>query len=187
MGGSNPSYTFIEDAMRLESDMIILARRMPREVQVLRDMKYWSRAELDLWKAHILAGQRGEIPESSVFYWRVLPHRRNETPKVIEEPTRSLCPGARVQWTVNELLYADKLRLPVASRLPPEQSLWNGLPQARTSHIYAVYSVDLFQALLSLHEKDTDFCSLVKEVAQMEHQGPIHVSSITIEESTLTA
>jgi hypothetical protein len=101
MGGSNPSYTQIEEQMCREPDRGILASRMPREIRVLRNMKHWSRAELEHWKAHILAGQRGQIPESSVFAWRVLPRPRNEPPKLVEHPTRSLYPGASVQWTPN--------------------------------------------------------------------------------------
>jgi hypothetical protein len=56
---------------------------------------------------------------------------------------------------------------------------WNGLPLVRTSHTYAVYSVDLFQALSPLHEANTNLSSLVKEIAQMEHQGPIHVRNLS--------
>jgi hypothetical protein len=178
MGGSNPSYTHIEEQMHQEPDGVILTRRMPRDIPVLRDMKHWSRAELESWKAHILAGQRGQIPENNIFAWRILPRPRNEPPKLIEYPTRSLYPGASVRWTPNELLYAQKMRLPVEPPSTLRESTWNELPLARTSHVYAVYTIDLFQALLSLHEKDTALCSLVKEVAQMEQQGPIHVSIV---------
>jgi hypothetical protein len=142
-------------------------------------MKHWSRAELDHWKEHILAGQRGQIPESSVFAWRILPHPRNEEPRLVETFSRSSYSGTSVRWTPNELLYAEKMRLPPPQEITQNHSRWNGLPLARTSHIYTVYSVDLFQALLSLHEANTNLSSLVREIAQMEHQGPIHVREIS--------
>jgi hypothetical protein len=180
MGGSNPSYMQIEEQMCREPDRVILVSRMPREIRVLCNMKHWLRAELEHWKAHILAGQHGQIPESSVFAWQVLPHPQNEPPKLVEHPTRSLYPGASVQWTLNELLYAKKMQLLVSPLSTAAQPTWKDLPLARTSHVYAVYSVDLFQALVSLHKKDHTLCSLVKEIAQMEQQGPIQVSIVSI-------
>jgi hypothetical protein len=182
MDGSYPSYTHIEEQMCQEPDSVVLASRMPREIQVLHDMKHWSRAELEHWKAHILAGQRGQIPESSVFAWQVLPRPWNEPPKLVEHPTRALYLGASIQWTPNKLLYVKKMQLPVSPSSTPVQSTWNDLLLARTSHVYAVYTVDLFQALLSLHKKDHALCSLVKEIAQMEQQGPIHVNIAPIRE-----
>jgi hypothetical protein len=186
MGGSNPSYTQIEEQMNQGPDGVVLAKRMPCDIPVLRDMKHWSRAELESWKAHILAGQRSQILENSIFAWRIIPHPCNEPQKIIEYPTRSLYLGASVRWTPSKLLYAQKMWLPMELQSTPGESTWNDLPLARTSHIYAVYSVDLFQALLSMHEKDDVLCSLVKEIAQMEQQGPIHVGIVEMRRLQLT-
>jgi hypothetical protein len=51
-------------------DTIILAWRMPPGLSVLCDMKHWSWAELDLWMSHLLARQRGQIPQIRIFAWR---------------------------------------------------------------------------------------------------------------------
>jgi hypothetical protein len=88
----------------------------------------------------------------------------------------SLYPGATVRWTTNELLYAEKMKLPLSQEPIPTETQWKELPLMRTSHIYAAYSVDLFNTLLTLHAMDGNLCSLIKEIAQVEHQGPIHVS-----------
>jgi hypothetical protein len=81
---------------------------------------------------------------------------------------------SRLQWTPEELLYVERMRQQSHS----DTSLYNGLPYTRTSHIYAPYSLDLFNALCTLHETTIGMRDLLTAIAKMEELGPIHVSDV---------
>jgi hypothetical protein len=160
--------------MEQEPGSVIEAGRMPPGFPVLRDIKFWTRLELDAWLKHIVDGQRGILPEQNRFIWRILP----QPPKERELPPRPVAfkaiEGQSVRWTAEELLFAERKRAEHSPR-PTRDGSWKGLPPARGSHVYAPYNVDLFTALRLIHEGHPGMREVLSEVAKMEELGPIHV------------
>lgn len=185
MGGGQPAYTAIERQMTSDPGSVIDTVRMPPTITILRDMKHWSRYELDQWVMHALRGQRGQLPSSQIFYFRLVPARPGQTPKLVESPRSKVQDGVRIDWTPVELLYAQKMLQISATKSASIQTRWNGLPPARSSHIYAAYSLDIYHALMTIHCDDPDMISLVEEIAEMEQDCPLHVCTQARKRMTL--
>jgi hypothetical protein len=151
---------------------VISPSRLPPGITLLRDMKYWSRSETDAWIQHILQGQRGTLPLKHRFNWQLLPGGAKQGDRHLTRVTFAAEPASRLKWTPEEILYAERVRIPSNS----DHNLYKGLPYAQTSHIYAPYTLDLFNALSTLQENTPGMRDLLSAIARMEELGPIHVS-----------
>jgi hypothetical protein len=171
LGGTQPSYKRIEARMISEPGSFIVPARMPPNIPVLRDMKHWTRAETDAWLHHLLEGQRGHLPPRAQFMWRILPGTTGGMDKVIETVCFAASPASRLRWTAEELLYAARVSLPAHADPDPRLEL----PEARITHVYAPYSLDLFNGLCTVHEGITGMRDLLSAIAKMEEVGPVHV------------
>jgi hypothetical protein len=65
----------------------------------------------------------------------------------------------------------ERVSLPSHGAQDPRLSL----PEARTTHVYAPYSLDLFNGLCTSHEGVPGMCELLSAIAKMEEVGPVHV------------
>jgi hypothetical protein len=174
MGGTQPSYSRIAARMEQQPGSVIEESRMPAGFPVSRDIKFWTRLELDAWLKHILDGQKGVIREENHFIWRLLPRPPKE-PELPPRPVSFRClEGHNVRWTPEELLFAERKRVAHVPG-PARDDNWKGLPPARGSHVYAPYNVDLFTALRLIHEGHQGMREVLSEAAKMEELGPIHV------------
>jgi hypothetical protein len=171
-GGVQPSYKHIEAMMVAQPGSVISPSRLPSGITLLRDMKYWSRSETDAWIQHILQGQRGTLPLKHRFNWQLLLGTAKQRDRHLTCVTFAAEPTSRLNWTPEELLYTERIRIPSNS----DHNLHKGVPYARTSHIYAPYTLDLFNALSTLHENTPGMRDLLSAIARMEELGPIHVS-----------
>jgi hypothetical protein len=178
LGGTQPSYKRIEDRMISEPGSCIVPARMPPNITVLRDMKHWTRAETDAWLHHILEGQRGQLAPRAQFMWRILPSGVRGIEKVIDTVCFAASPTSRLHWTPEELLYAEK----VSSRANVDPDPRLELPEARTTHVYAPYSLDLFNGLCTIHEDVAGMRDLLSAIAKMEEVGPVHVRARAVPE-----
>jgi hypothetical protein len=174
MGGTQPSYSRIAARMEQDPGSVIEQGRMPAGFPILRDIKYWTRLELDAWLKHILDGQNGLIPDQNRFIWRLLPRPPKEPKLPPRQVSFKRFDGNHVRWTAEELLFAERKR---AGHVPgPTRAAnWKGLPPARGSHVYAPYNVDLFTALRFIHEGHQGMREVLSEAAKMEELGPIHM------------
>jgi hypothetical protein len=179
LGGTQPSYKRIEERMIIEPGSFMVPARMPPNISVLRDMKYWTRAETDAWLQHLLEGQRGQLPPRSQFMWRLLPGGTRGVEKVIETVCFAASSASRLQWTPEELLYAEQNSLPSHGDLDPRLEL----PEAQTTHVYAPYSLDLFNGLCTAHDDIAAMRDLLSAIAKMEEVGPVHVRARSDAES----
>lgn len=174
MGGVQPSYTNIERRMLAEPGSYVAATRMPTGIDTLQDMRTWVRAQADAWVTHILDGQLGRIPRSQRFAWRIIPRPTSEKDRVVENPEFKAVEGSVLRWTADELLFKERMDLEAQGE-SSRTDISKRLPLARTTHIYAPYSVDLFHSLKTIHAEEDDLLDLLVEVAKMEEFGPIHV------------
>jgi hypothetical protein len=170
LGGTQPLYKRIEARMTSDPGSIIVPTRMPCNVPVLRDMKYWTRAETDGWLHHLLEGQRGQLAPRAQFMWRILPSNTRGMDEVVETVCFAASLKPWLQWTPEELLYMERVSLP--SHGDPDPRL--ELLEARTTHVYAPYSLDLFNGLCTVHEDVPGMCDLLSAIVKME-VGPVHV------------
>lgn len=174
MGGTQPSYHRIAEHMKKNPGSYIELLRMPDDFPILRDLRHWVRAEIRAWTKHILDGQMGLLPPEKRFAWRIIPRPAGEPLRIVSSFCQVPVKEAHIRWTKTELLYAKKM---YEDDSVAETSLvmWNGLPLARTSHIYSPYSLSLYQHLTSIHSDHESLLHLIQEVARMEQLGPIHV------------
>lgn len=180
MGSTQPSYQRIDERLTSTPGAMIDVARMPPGVSSLKDLKHWVRATIRAWTKHLLDGQRGIIPVERRFAWRIVPRPRGEPDRVVDKFVPQLAPGVKLLWTRVELRYAEAMTAEIAT---PEgvTPQWNGLPLARTSHIYSPYSGVLYEGLIRLHETNDVFLGLIQNAARMEQLGPIHVSNCSAE------
>jgi hypothetical protein len=174
MGGTQPSYSRIAAKMEQDPGSVVEASRMPPGFPVLRDVKFWTRLELDAWLKHIVDGQKGGVPQQNRFIWRLLPRPAKERELPPRPVSFKAIEGHTVRWTAEELLFAARKRAEQMPRATQDDN-WKGLPPARGSHVYAPYNVDLFTALRFIHEGHQGMRELLSEAAKMEELGPIHV------------
>jgi hypothetical protein len=118
--------------MAAQPGSVILPSRLPPRITLLRDMKYWSRAEANAWIQHILQGQRGTLPVKHRFNWQSLPGTAKQGDRPLACVTFIAEATSHLRWAPEELLYAEKVREPSN----PDHNLYKGLPYAWTSHIY---------------------------------------------------
>jgi hypothetical protein len=157
--------------MMSEPGSFIVPARMLPSVPVLQDMKYWTRAETDAWLHHLLEGQRGRLAPQAQFMWRFLPMGTSGMENIIETVTFAVSPASCLKWTPEELLYAEKVSSPTHGDPDPRLEL----PEARTTHVYALYSLDLFNGLCTMHGDIAGMRELLSVIAKLEEVGPIHV------------
>jgi hypothetical protein len=91
--------------------------------------------------------------------------------KVIETMCFAASLASWLQWTPEELLYVERISSPSQGDLDPRLKL----PEARTTHVYAPYSLDLFNGLCTVHEDIAGMQDLLSAIAKMEEVGPVHV------------
>jgi hypothetical protein len=150
--------------------------RMPPGYTVLRDMKHWTRHELDSYKNHILAGQRHQIHESQYFQWREITLTGGRPPRITTFLEKEPWPGSSLQYTSLERLYGQRVLMETsADPAATVQTMSSGLPLARTSHVYAAYSVELLNYLTGTHAQEPAMLELLMIVGRMEKLGPLHV------------
>lgn len=174
MGGTQPSYQRIGEALKRDPGSHIEQSRMPANFLGFRDLKHWTRAEIQAWSMHILDGQRGLIPPERRFGWRIIPRPRAEPPRIQKDFHLIPARGASIRWTTAELRYAELANAARISVDHPNEK-WKGLPLARTSHIYSPYTGTLYQELMHTHQGDDALIGVIQEAARMEQLGPIHV------------
>lgn len=148
---------------------------MPAEYPVLRDPKHWLRAEFNSFHSLVHAGQRGELDDSSIFQYRIVYPEGQKEPKLCLETMHERDPNSTLKYTRGELLRGTDIAAasPGPGSNPVEH--WNGLPLARTSHVYVCFRSDLFKGLLTIHQHHNELRNLLCETARMEQFGPIHV------------
>ncbi|QRV87024.1 hypothetical protein RhiJN_15042 [Ceratobasidium sp. AG-Ba] len=78
----------------------------------------------------------------------------------------------RILWSSSELMYRQYLQGERGESASDCRALL--LPLARTSHIYAAVSIDLFRAFSRVHDTHAELVELLREVCVMESEGPIH-------------
>jgi hypothetical protein len=154
-----------------EPGSCIVPARMPPNVPILRDMKHWTRAKTDAWLHHLLEGQRGQLAPRSQFMWCILPSGPRGMERIIETVCFVVSPSSHLQWTPEELLYAERVSSPATGDPDPQLEL----PEAWTTHVYAPYSLDLFNGLCTIHEDVAGMRDLLSAIAKMEEVGPVHV------------
>ncbi|KAG9097446.1 hypothetical protein FS749_006280 [Ceratobasidium sp. UAMH 11750] len=172
-GGTQPSYTRIEESMKQNPGHAIDPARMPRGVATLRDPRHWKRPKRNAWIDRFCSGQDGGLPEPEVFAYRVLPQLPSAHEIIIDEIRTTPVAGVRIPWTAEELLFGEKMTLETTDATADNRQEQQ-LPLARTNHIYAPYSIDLYDALESIHAEEAWMMDLFNEVACMEDEGPIH-------------
>ncbi|KAG8678538.1 hypothetical protein FRC08_017688 [Ceratobasidium sp. 394] len=168
-GGRQPSYTHIAERMVQEPGSVISPERIPDGVTILRDMKHWSRAELNAWTRLIDGTQWELLPWNRCFGWLEPP---SGSAGVIRDILTTPVAGSKINWTARELVFGEQMKL--KANKPSGAQVALHLPPAQTSHIYVPYSVDLYCALASIHSAYNSFLALMKEIALMEQEGPVH-------------
>lgn len=169
-----PSWTAVEERSRTNPGSAVELKRMPVKLKALRDMKTWRRSELDAFTGHILAGQRGELSESQIFQWREVPGKRGTVTRIAQGYEKLPHATSKLRYTKLEILYAQR----VAIEMVPTSDVakWNGLPLARTTHIYPAYSMELYTSLRQMHQDNSSMIQLIDSIATLERYGPVHVS-----------
>ncbi|KAG8709381.1 hypothetical protein FRC08_018373 [Ceratobasidium sp. 394] len=161
--------------MKRSPDMWIESQRMPPGITVLQDMWHWSRVELDAWITRFLDSQSGWLSGTDTFDMVQVPAGGSRPPIMLQGRPLPEVDPARFNWTSEELLYGEYM-----ARQQQQEGRLNehadplGLPLARQSHIYVPFTIDLFQALMTLHKEHSSMVALIKEVACMEAEGLIH-------------
>lgn len=152
-GGSGPAYQAIEKLCVSDPGYAIEINRLPSGFLIHRDPKHWKRAELTAYHKYIHAGQRGELKDSDIFQYRLLFPDRQKEPKFCLETIHERDPHSTLKYTRGELLRGTAVSgSPQRSRThEPLEGQWNGLPLARTSHVYLCFRGELFKNILALH------------------------------------
>lgn len=155
---------------------VVDVARMPPRYPVLRDVKYWIRDELNAWTRHILNGQRNQIPEHAIFQLREVPAGKGRAPRITTYLERLKHPDAVLKYTRLERLYSESIELQTTEDIVNTTvELCEGLPLARTTHIYAAYTMELFSYLKKAHQSNQSMLRLISMVAKLEQYGPQHV------------
>jgi hypothetical protein len=162
--------------MREDPNQVILTCRMPQGYKVLRDLRWWKRAEVNAWIKHILGGQSGVISAECRFAWRSVPQPKGHDTVIVESFRPFPVENAVIPWTRTERLYGEFMQ-ESAQESVADVTPWSGLPCARTNHIYSPYTLEAYQNLIEIHAEDEAMLELIAEVASMEKLGPIHVGS----------
>jgi hypothetical protein len=174
-GGGQPSYLNIERAMQDCPNSVILKRRLPTNFTILRDLRLWSRADINLWVRHLLDGQDGILPPERRFGWRSVPQPKGRPELVVESFQPIPVDRKAIPWTAAELLYGQLMEKP-PSNTQQVPNPWGGLPLARSNHIYSPYSIQQYNTLVDIHAEDELMLDLIAQVVTLERLGPIHVS-----------
>ncbi|KAG8697838.1 hypothetical protein FRC08_006300 [Ceratobasidium sp. 394] len=181
-GGCQLPYAKIEIDMREEPGSWIEERRMPPGVKILRDMRHWTRAELNGWLSLFIASQSGDLPPDRRFEMTQVPQKGSRPPKNIQGQPLPHVDAWEYGWTSDELLYAQRMTSHPEGNIQHEEH--HGLPPARRSHIYSPFQLDLFEALISTHAEHPGMIALIKEVAaiglcEIDPPGNPHVPRAT--------
>ncbi|KAF8608029.1 hypothetical protein BDV93DRAFT_504543 [Ceratobasidium sp. AG-I] len=166
------SYKAVESRTASNPGSVISASRMPKNYVVLRDMKDWTRAELNGWIEHLRAGQTGKLDADRIFQFR----SGDEDNFDLYRTTPHI--DSTLKYTEAELLYAR--RMESETEAPGSVSnvrKWNGLPPARTTHLYHAYKLELYEYLMNEHQEHSGMNELLRVIATMERYGPIHLTT----------
>ncbi|KAG8776171.1 hypothetical protein FRC12_001058 [Ceratobasidium sp. 428] len=183
-GGSTVPYRRLET----ESTQWIDPARMPRNITILKDMKYWVKGDYEAWASHIEEGQFGRLAEHNIFQFRSITHGYKQPPHPAT-PLLGLTVNTDLyKLTTVELLYGKNRRRKQVTQQKKLPVIDNWLPPARTLYIYAPFTIEQLQKLNLLHSVHKDFLALLKEIACMEGEGPIHnTTGLADDQTTLNA
>jgi hypothetical protein len=156
---------------------VILKRRLPANCPILRDLRLWTRAEINSWVRHLLDGQDSKLPAECHFGWRSVPQAKGRPEAVVEFFELRPVDRKAVPWTPAELLYGQLMENAPCDTEPRVLNPWRGVPLARTNHIYSPYSIQQYNTLVDIHVEDELMLELISEVVTLERLGPIHVST----------
>ncbi|QRV89648.1 hypothetical protein RhiJN_17666 [Ceratobasidium sp. AG-Ba] len=169
-GAFPPSWSKLEEMTRDSPGTAIDVARMPPGIKEWGDMRKWSKATLYTWVRWIIKGQSGALGEHQILFLREV-FGRGGRHMVISDRRTTPAKNANIKWTPEEVLYTG---LQASSNTSDKAQAFAYLPPARTNHIYAPYSVELYDGLLSIHQKHRDMVLLLSDIASMEAEGPIH-------------
>lgn len=123
------------------------------------------------------------MEDSDIFQYRLVYPEGSKEPKLCLETMHERDPNSTLKYTRGELLRGTEAEASLDKGHVPNHrgDLWNGLPLARTSHVYLCFRGDLFKGLLAVHQDNLELRDLLCETARMEQFGPIHVCSFSLD------
>jgi hypothetical protein len=133
---------------------------------------------MSVWYAHIVAGQRKDIPPSKIFQFRKVLRGTNTPPVWYEELCLKWPKASQLVWAPDEKLYALCVEAEAAQASP--QHSWHGLPLCQSHLIYKPFEASLWTAMRQLTTKAVDMSTLISNLSEIEPLGPVHVRGISI-------
>ncbi|KAG8794495.1 hypothetical protein FRC12_024101 [Ceratobasidium sp. 428] len=151
--------------LEMESTQWIDPARMPRNITIFNDMKYWVKSDYAAWASHIEGTVRSTC-RAQYFWFQSITHGYKQTPL----PATPL-----LGLTVNTNLS----KLTTAKLLYGENRGRKQVTQQKKSPL---------QKLNLLHSVHKDFLAMLKEIVCMEGEGPIHsTTGLTDHQTTFNA
>ncbi|QRV87044.1 hypothetical protein RhiJN_15062 [Ceratobasidium sp. AG-Ba] len=153
------------------SNVYIEKARMPQGVDVLQDPHSMTRAILQAWYRHIVAGQLGKLTELQIFQFRQV-DRSDGAPIIfttlcVHKPT-----SAALKYSPEQKLYA--MRVAKAVTVPEGRPSWKGLPLARAFGIFEALDEEVALELQKLGTDAYPLQETVQLLKRMEELGPVH-------------
>jgi hypothetical protein len=171
-GRNDPPWALLEHDQSSSKFALIDRGRLPPGVEMLRNPSTMTAEETELWLAHILRGQSGELQAHEVFqFLQTRPGQFDQTLRT------EIHPDARLHYPPECLAYLRFLETNERTASVPRP---DELPSLQAGEFYASLSPSTGSRLRTQLGNDEVGLLLLEQLARHDQAGPHHVSKILL-------